>query len=225
MSKFLTLSAVAASVILAGCASTDLALPGKTKAPVDLSSVLDGKRMILAKREKPAFTAVTGGKAALGMLGGGAMGVAGNRIVKRNNVQDPAGRIAQNVASAVSSRHRVNVVGAGSHSVDKLSVAEIASAHSDADLVLDIRTKGWGFTYFPTDWKHYRVTYNAKMRLIDTATRTVVHKANCNRMPKRTGTEPTRKQLLANNAALLKQKLDEQASICAEKFKKKLMNL
>jgi len=222
------LSLVAASTVallLNGCASTDM-IPGMAKSTsgADLATMLNGKTVTIAKREKPDFSAMTAGKAAIGgILGGGAMLIAGNKIIKDNAVADPAIGMARDVASAISSRHGAQIVQSSAGSVDELSVAEIIDANAGADFVLDVRTHNWGFMYFPTDWKHYRVNYIAKMRLINAATRSVVAKATCKRMPKKTGNEPTRDELLANNAAMLKASLQKAAASCTEEFKAKAL--
>lgn len=66
---------------------------------------LQGKTLTVLKREKPSFAAMTAGKAAFGLIGATAMVVMANSIVKENNIEDPAGYIAEELAGDLANAH------------------------------------------------------------------------------------------------------------------------
>jgi hypothetical protein len=101
--------------------------------------------------------------------------------------------------------------------------AELARQYSGADLLLDVQTVNWGFAYFPTDWNNYRVIYSAKARLIDTKTRKVLAEGFCSRVPEKTDDAPSHEELLANQAARLKQELEAAADHCISEFRAKVL--
>ena len=194
--------AVVGLVTFAGCVSTKI-------VPLQQARMasLQGKTLTVAKREKPAFSAVTAGKAAFGLIGATAMIVKGNSIVQENNVEDPAGYIARELAGDLASAHSMTVVAAG----------------SSADILLDVQTVNWSFTYFPTDWNSYRVIYSAKLRLIDNRSRKVLAEGFCARIPEKSDSAPGYDELLADQAARLKQELTAGADQCIAEFRSKVL--
>jgi hypothetical protein len=74
--------------------------------------------------------------------------------------------------------------------------------------------------YFSFDWTHYRVQYYAKARLVDASTGKVVAQAACNIDSNDVMGAPTYGELYADNAALLKSKLQTDADKCVEQMTK-----
>lgn len=193
---------VAGLVTLTSCVSTKI-------VPLQQARMasLQGKTLTVAKREKPAFAAITAGKAAFGLIGATAMLVKGNSIVQGNNIEDPAEYIASELAGDLASAHAMAVV----------------PAESGADFLLDVRTVNWSFTYFPTDWNSYRVIYSAKLKLIDTRSRKVLAEGFCARIPEQTDSAPGYDELLADQAARLKQELTAGADHCIAELRAKVL--
>ena len=213
------LSSVGAAVLAAGCVSVQ-------QIPMDASSTdaIRGKEVVLAERERPDFTAMTADKAAFGLIGAAAMTSAGNDIVKKHGIEDPAVYIGEALAAELGSRYSVRRSPKGAPVLSD-DAADLAKAASGADLALDVRTLGWAFAYFPTSWTRYRVIYNARLRLIHTKTGKVLAEGLCARAPEQTAASPSYDELLANGAERLKQELRAAAEHCVNEFKTKTLAL
>lgn len=206
--------------VISGCASLN-------KQAIDSKTMMELKTQTIALtvRKKPDFSAMTAGKAMFAVLGAVAMISAGNDIVQKNNVSDPANTIAMELAKALEETQGSQLV-LPPVMVRKDDIDHVASAIQDAArYVLDVQTTGWGFGYFPTDWNHYRVIYTAKARLIDSETKKVVAEGFCKRIPDTNTNAPTYDELLANDALLLKKELSIAADECVKSLKREMLSL
>jgi hypothetical protein len=210
--------ALSASVIfIAGCAA-----PSQRLSP-PASLALKGKALAVASREVPSFAAMTAGKAMFAALGALAMHSEGDKIVATNNVADPAGAVARDIAATLANVREVQLV-APPLAVKTTDAAELAVlARDKAQLLLDVQTTYWAFAYFPTNWTRYRVMYFARARLIDTRSGEVLGSASCKRTTDDEAGAPTYDELLANEAAVLKQKLQTAGAECAKTMKAELL--
>jgi hypothetical protein len=192
---------VASVVTLGGCVSTKIVplQPGRMAS-------MEGKTLAVAKHEKPSFTAMTAGKALFGMIGAVAMIAKGNSIVQENNVVDPAGYIAKELAGDLATAHSMTV----------------APAEGGADFLLDVKTVNWSFVYFATAPTRYRVIYSTKLKLTDTRSGKVLAEGFCARIPKKSDGAPGYEELLADQAARLKQELTAGADQCIGEFRTKV---
>jgi len=68
----------------------------------------------------------------------------------------------------------------------------------------------------PTDWTHYRVSYTARLRLIDAATKTVVAESACTGVQGDDKNPAPKDQLLENGAWPLKGYLAKAGEACTE---------
>jgi hypothetical protein len=100
-----------------------------------------------------------------------------------------------------------------------------AAANGNAQYVLDISTRAWMLSYFPTDWIHYRLNYWANAQLIDTATKTVVASGKCERIPASSVGAPTWDQLALNDGAILKREIALSVEACVATLKKDMLAL
>lgn len=210
---------IATLVVLAGCVSTK-------NIPIDHSkvSLTKPEKILSSKRVKPNFSAMTAGKAAFGLFGAAAMISAGNDIIEKNKVEDPAYYISSELSKALSEKYRLEQV--ESNKLIKGSKStQIAETYSDSDWVIDIETINWSFAYFPTDWDNYRVIYSAKLRLIDTRDKNVIAEGFCSRVPEENEQAPSYDELLEKDAERLKFELQEAAVYCVDEFKKKVLNV
>jgi hypothetical protein len=192
---------LAGLVTLAGCVSTK-------NVPLQQARMasLQGKTLTVVKREKPSFTAMTAGKAAFGLIGAAAMVAKGNSIVQENNVEDPAGYIAKELAGDLAAVYSMTIV----------------PVEGGADLLLDVRTVNWSFAYFPTDWNSYRVIYSTKLKLTDKSGK-VLAEGFCARIPEKSDGAPGYEELMADQAARLKQELKAGADQCIGEFRTKVL--
>ena len=189
MLRFIAL--MVSALALAGCVSTkNVPLKKETFA------TYQGRSIAVSTREKPAFSAMTAGKAMFGAIGGAAMIIAGNKIVNDNEVEDPAGIISAKLLESVSAGHELKHVPTAVLAKGT-GVAELAGQYSSADILLDVQTVNWTIAYFPTDWNSYRVIYSAKVRLIDTHKSKILAESFCARIPENSETAPSYDDLLA----------------------------
>ncbi|MBS1198793.1 MAG: hypothetical protein H6R18_2578, partial [Proteobacteria bacterium] len=162
---------------ISGCANFNLQ-PIDSKATASLK----GQTVTHTNREMPDFAAMTPAKAAFGLFGAAAMISEGNKIIKENNVSNPADAIALNLTKFLEEKYGARLV-MPSVPVSTDDLVQIAStANGKAKLVIDVQS-GWSLAYFPTDWSHYRVMHTAKVRLIDTESKILVAEGFCKRIP------------------------------------------
>ena len=216
------------SLVFVGCVSTK-------NVPVAASDIDDLRNHTVAvpKRKVPdfgAFTAdKTAGQAVFGLIGGIAGAVAtiseGNRIVRENEIEDPANYISQQLLSALSDTYQMTPIDTVSPELESEEVDDISRVFEAADYVLDVRTINWSFWYFPSDWNNYRVMYSSKLRLIDTKKSVAIAEGFCSRFPEEDEDAPSYDELLFNNARRLKDELKISADYCVDYFKKEILGL
>lgn len=188
------------------------------------SAKLQGKSVALTQYSKPDFAAFTAGKAAFALVGAAAMIAEGNEIVRENEIQDPAIAIGDQLAKKlVESRHVTISRPSSVASSDKIE--DLVSTYAGSELLLDVRTINWMFNYYPSDWAHYKVTYSARVRLIDAANGQAIAETMCQTVQGDDASPPTKDELLANHAALLKHYLGQGAAACTDVLAKDLFQL
>lgn len=215
--------------VTSGCVSTKIvALPDAQ------ISKLNGKTITYVSREKPAFSAMTAGKAsAAGLFGaiggavaGGAMVSAGNKIVQENSIADPAEHMAQTVINELAAAHALAFKENGKTLAKTADPNELIKLYAGTDLLLDVQTASWGFGYFPTNWTHYHVIYGVRLRLLSSPDGKVLAEGTCVRGPEKTvDGAPTYDELLANGAARLKTEINSAAESCITELKSKVLKL
>ncbi|MFC3814745.1 hypothetical protein [Lysobacter sp. GCM10012299] len=167
------------------------------------AAALQGKSVAVTIHERPGFSAMTAGKATFGLLGAAAMYSAGNALVKDNDIKDPAEIVRMQLAASLASAYGANVLATDTAPTEAKKPKEIAATHPQADYVLDVRSVGWMYAYFPTQWGTYWVGYSAQVQLVDKSGRQVSNAA-CNTHTRENKHPPSREQLHADNAQLLK---------------------
>jgi hypothetical protein len=152
-------------VVLAGCASSK-----NVSMPTETARDLAGHTIAVAHRDLPDFMLMTATKAAFmgGLVGSISAFADGNAVVRLNNIQDPAYRIANESVDFLAKRHGVVLVPHDGRMVDGDATDDIANLYGDVDYVIDSRTLGWMVSYLPFDWNNYIVRYSASLRVIDT---------------------------------------------------------
>lgn len=191
---------------------------------VDASTRLQDSSVVTTQYEKPDFSAFTAGKAAFGVFGAAAMISEGNSIINENNIEDPAIAIAQGLADKLTTVRSANVLTSGQISKND-NINELLKVNAGADYLLDVKTLGWMFNYYPTDWAHYRVNYSARLRLIDAASKKVIAESMCQSVQGDDQNPPSKEQLLNNKAALLKDYLAKAADSCVAVLAKDVLRI
>lgn len=218
MRKLVLITFVA--LVLSACVSTK-------NVPLNTSEIrtVEFNQITLSHRERPDFAALTAGKALFGAIGAVAMINAGNKIVNDNEVDDPAGFIASELASALSEKYQIAEVNQSESLVKGLKAKSVIEAYPDSGLIIDVQTINWSFGYFPTKWGRYRVLYTAKLRLIDSSAGSLLAEGFCKRIPGYDETAPTKDELLADSAARLKAELVLAAKSCVEQLSENVLQL
>jgi len=207
-----------ALTFLAGCVSTK-----NVRIDQNSASRMSGKNIVSTLGEDPNFAATTAGKAMFGGLGTVAVISEGNRIIKDNNVDDPAHYIGEQLLKDLSSRYSLNISSIGNvESTD--DVKKLTVLYDKTDFILDVRTINWSFLYFPTDWDSYRVIYSVKLRLIDVELKKLIAEGFCSNIPEQTEQSPSHEELLSNSAARLKKELRIAANKCIGEFKDNILS-
>jgi hypothetical protein len=170
-----------------------------------------------APAHRPSFLADTASKDALAgalSFAGAAMAInaemsAGDKLINADAVDDPAPAIAREVAEGYAAQ----------------SGAQVADAPAawdgggSARYLVRVLTSEWGFTYYPLDWGHYHLTYDAKLELVDIASKHVIAKASCSHRPNQSAEHFTYDDLTGNGGSMLKSQLKAIAGECAAQFK------
>ncbi|SAK40073.1 hypothetical protein AWB80_00164 [Caballeronia pedi] len=208
------------SIALTGCVSVD-----QKPLPKESIATLTNKRVDYTEYEKPGFTAMTPGKAMFGALGAVVMMSAGNSIVKENGIEDPSLSISRQLMDRLTEKHGMLRAPHQTGLVDTDDVAALSSKHTDTDYLIDVKTINWMFSYLPTQWLSYRVTYSTRMRLIDTAKQEVVAQTLCVARPVDEAHLPSEDDLLSENAKLLKSLLQKAADDCTSVVSKEYLQL
>ena len=198
------------------------------KVPLSKEGALNlkGKTCEISRHETPGFQASTAAKAAFGPLGIGAAFSEGKEIVDKNNIEDPAVYISQELAKTLNKDLSVNVLPASSVICANSEIDTVCSTYKNGDLILDVRTINWFFAYYPTVWTKYRIAYAAHFRIIDTRTKEVLAEETFGKLTDEdTSVAPTYDDLLNNNAERLKSELLKLADEAIMHFRQKGLNI
>ncbi|HKR41257.1 MAG TPA: hypothetical protein VJU59_16535 [Paraburkholderia sp.] len=205
---------ISTSVALTGCVSVQ-----QKSISQDSAAVMRGKTVVVDAYENPGFTAMTPGKAALGLIGAGLMISEGHSFIHDNQIADPAVAIGNGLAQELATKYAVVVK--TTSDVKPLTtdaIDAIVAQYPDSDLIMDSRTLNWAYSYFPDHWGTYRLMYTAKIRLIDARTKTVLAEGLCKQVPDYSPDMPDYDTLTGNGAAWAKAKLSSYAESCASEF-------
>lgn len=202
---------------LSGCATKTVPLTS------NIGSAYRGKTITYSVHEQPDFTAFTADKAMFGAIGGASAVSKGNKIITENKVPDPATIIGATLVNDLATKYGVVVKQPTKGTLSK-KPEEIASDYNDADLVLDVQTRNWGFFYFPLDWDNYYIMHSAKLQLIDTKNGSVIASGSFAYDSKDNGRHPSYGQLTNNEAAGLKVELIKARNQCIIEFRQRIFN-
>jgi hypothetical protein len=213
---FFSLALLAALALFStGCVST-----ANVGLPKDRLPQITGATMTTTARPRPDCAMFKAGNAMFGMVGGLAAVSAGNELVRKYDIQDPAPAMAEElVRHLATTLHVVPQAGQGV-AIDTQDVPKIAdAAQGKADLVLDVQTVNWSYFYLPTKWMHYRLMYTVKLRLIDVRTKQLVAEGFYAWKEPEGTAYPTYDEMIADNAAKIREDLKIASAAAVEAFK------
>ena len=182
-----------------------------------------GKTVVLTERPRAGFVAMTAGKGAFALIGAAAAIESGKTIVEENGIEDPAPHVGVEFLHMAEARYGVVPSTLASVKIDTTDPKQLSKAASGADLLLDVQSLGANFNYFPTQWGHYWVGSGLVVRVIDVHTGQVLGGGSCHRDTRKDANPPTKDDLLANKAELLKTILATQRDSCRDELASKLL--
>jgi hypothetical protein len=216
MHKITSLTLAISFLFLTSCAShRNILVP-------EISATLKNKGIIITGAEKPNFFAMTQKNMMLAVFTGGIAGFTmamydGNKIVKENNVEDPAKKISEVLSVLLQKKYQTKVFDGVFVTED--AVEKISNQYRDkADYALDVRTADWGIRYPVKGW--YGVFYSVNLRLIDLKTSKVIGQGYCSKSPSKDRREELNghDELLSNDASILKYRLTQVGRYCTGSF-------
>ncbi len=198
------------------------AAPQAAEAPQQAAAAPPAAVAFAVPSHRVSFVADTASKDAMGgalAFAGAAMAInaemqAGDKLISADAIDDPASAIAHAVARDFAAAQ-------GGSAADAPTDWDGAGA-GWARYFVKVSTTAWGFTYYPLDWRHYHLTYDAKLELVDFASKRVLAKATCSHKPDAASERFTYEDLTGNGGAALKSQLQAIADECAAQFKAEL---
>ncbi len=136
---------------------------------------------------------------------------AGDQLVGADAIADPSAEIAHAVARGYAAT-------LGGAAADAPTDWDGAGA-GWARYLVKVATTQWGFTYYPLDWKHYHLTYDARLELVDIVSKQVLVKATCSHKADAASERFSYGDLTDAGGATLKSQLGAIAEECVAQFK------
>lgn len=199
------------------------------KKPTPLSeadaAALQGKTAAVTLHETPSFVAMTAGKATLGLLGAAGMMKAGKDFVRDNDIRDPSVLLRDRLGALLHEVHGLEVRPVDTVETKEKKSAKLAALHGDADVVLSVRSIGWSYAYYPTDWSHYWIGYGATVELIDAKTGKPLSHIDCGASTRDSAVRPSLEDIRANGAQLAKDVLEGLGWQCVRQVAKEAFRI
>ena len=170
----------------------------------------------------PVLIDSTPGKAAFALIGTVAMISAGHDIVVADDIQDPSGDMAHEIAAAYAAVHGGRVADApllDDHLLTRAKTSSLAEESNGARYVVDADPPGLNLIYFPLDWAHFDLMFSGAVRIIDTSNDKIVLRANCFMKPHNSPEAMGHGELLADHGAALKLLIAKKSQACIDKMK------
>ena len=162
-----------------------------------------------------------------GSIGGVIAGSKEGRNIERdNNLEDPQEELAARLRQRFARDRRMRTARdpALAEESTGADVAALATRHPDADYLLDVQLLGESLYYYPLDWNRYYLQFIASVRLIEVSSKSAIAEGSC-QVKQESDPHPTKEQLLADNAALLKRLQTEALQNCENYLAAQILGL
>jgi len=219
---------------LAGPAMTASAAVGLVASSASVGTRMQSGPLVayVSHHGPPVLSDMTPRSAMFAGLGGAAGGVglgmasthAGRAIARDNGLEDPSGRMAHALAMAYAATVGGRVAASalnGDVPWSRIRPPEAAQRADGAQYVVEVDRPGMTLIYFPFDWEHRDLFLSSNARVIDTASGRAVAKAHCFVRTDHSN-DLTHHDLLADNAAALKQLIIRKSDACVAELEAKL---
>lgn len=204
-----------AAALLGGCMDMNRVAP-----PASTATAYAGKPLTAAIHETPQFLLLTWTPPDFITADNGVRSRWADDMIQANEIKDPVLAIAAKLTPAVSQRlgtSETRTVGDVKDGSEK-ALSGIAGGQG---VVLHVETRGWQVVYYPLDWTHYRTMYRGRAILVDGATGELLAQVSC-AWDSSDKNPPTRHEIFADRAALLKSHLAQATESCAATYEKGL---
>jgi hypothetical protein len=216
MHHSIKMTIAAMSLIIAGCGGM---MPLKPDTAIALKN-----RQIMLVRVPPASSFSALEFSPNPFLGGAIVANTiavskGKNIIAKNNIEDPAIALANNMGKELSARYRTKTT----TQAKVKSIGDITKKnYPKADLALYAQTTSWRIGYYISDFESHYVAYRAEFGLIDLKRDEVLAKGTCKISPDDPEKGWDFDYLVGNNASLLKRELQYAVGSCTNLFKNEL---
>jgi len=208
-------------IIIIGLLPLVVGCSGYKARPVgpDTLPTLKNKSLSLVVHKSPGFMAITADKDLFTKSGFDAAYAEGNKLVKKMEIHDPADKICKTMAKVISAQYGLsyneNTI-VRSRSKKMGSLVHLANGR---DYLLDVETVSWSFAY-KVNLPDYYVQYSVKARLIDVNKAKSIGRSSCDYDSVIAGKQRVSYgKLVENDAAYIKQALNDASAYCVQKFK------
>ena len=198
------------AIALGGCAMTQPISPADNAA-------LRGKKVVLTTSKMEPFSTVTVANSMVGAhilaqgIGEIIAAREGTQIIVTNNVKDPAIQISEGLAKSMQAKYRTPIT---PQKYEVPSKENFALIRKIADYELFVRTREWGVRHYES------VFYSAHALLTDTKTNAIVARSVCTISGRVPSSKPSYDELVANQAAILKNVLHQIGEECTKRLQK-----
>ena len=170
----------------------------------------------------PVLIDTTPAKASFALVGAFAAISAGHAIVVDNDIEDPSGDMARDIATAYAAAHGGQVADqpiSDDHLWTRAKADKLVEQSNSASYIVDVDPPGMNLIYFSFDWVHFDLMFGSAVRIIDTSNNQVVSHARCFLKPQKSADLMGHEQLLADRATGLKQLIARKSQACVAKMK------
>ncbi|WP_018610737.1 hypothetical protein [Uliginosibacterium gangwonense] len=207
-------------LLVSGCATAPIPLAPQSEA------LLKGKQIKLVehKKEEMAFSTLTPGGAAFGMIGAAISSNNGKQAIAKFGLLDPAAEIAQGLAQGLANRYSARIA-TDLIPLGELNPEELARKQSADTLLLDVGPSGTMVVYYPTNWGKYRVMYGVPVKLFEGKSGQILAQGSCSYVPDDLPHAPSYDELFGGQGEVLKAHIKTGQTICDSKIRKELFRL
>lgn len=217
--KFIQTFTCSGALMLTACAS----IPETTKISDAAAFKASSGSVVSIVEKQPGILHSQSSKAAFGALGGLANVSAGNSLVEKAGIVDPAKDMEASLKTYLSSKSGLTAGVDMDFSADGEKKPKKLPLDK-ADYVMDVTTLVWGLNYFPANWTSYQTYYTGDVTLFNGKTGDIIAQNVCEyKYPETAAESPTYKELTENDAALFKSNIKLLADRCVDDFKTKAL--
>lgn len=218
-----TFSALVIAFFLAGCAATQT-----VRLAANTSLNFSGKQLHITRESPDPFLPLTYGNALFGAVGVIAAAGEGQSFIEKTSLKDPSHGLEDQLAEHVVTKYQLSGRGQTLDFTSSGAPSDVVSWSRKKNidgLILDVETRGWGYSYDGFNTSDYFVHYTGRLKLTDLQSGKVIASHLCNKNTKtlQDGKVYAHDDLVANNAGLLKQLFGVLSQSCLNEFKTKAL--